>query len=198
MSTSTLCRRCIPALAIVVGLGGCAGATATGPFVPGAAAQSGPQALPLHGGFRMFAANRDGASVVAFESTANGNVAPVVTIAGSKTTLSQPDALTMDVSGKIYVANDGGTQVAVFGPHANGNVKPARIIGGSNSNLDVTEYAAGASGNVSPIDTIAGGNTQLTEPLGMAMNAKGELFVANGDASTIVVFAKGASGNATP
>jgi hypothetical protein len=32
----------------------------------------------------------------------------------------------------------------------------------------------------------------------MAMNAQGELFVANGEAGTIVVFSKGASGNATP
>src|ERR1700678_1522838 len=100
MFASTLCRRCIPALAIVAGLGGCAGQTATGPFVPSAAAQSRPQAVPLHGGFRMFAANRDAASVVAFESTANGNVAPIATIAGSKTTLTQPDALAVDTSGK--------------------------------------------------------------------------------------------------
>ena len=110
MFASIFCRRGIPALAIVVGLAGCAGGTATGPFVPGTAAQSHPQALPLHGGSRMFAANRDAGSVVAFESTANGNVAPIVTIAGSKTTLSQPDALTMDISGNIYVANDGGTK----------------------------------------------------------------------------------------
>ena len=82
MSTSTLCRRAFrPSRSSSVSAAVPA-QTATGPFVPGAAAQSRPQALPLHGGFRMFAANRDGASVVAFESTANGNVAPVVTIAG--------------------------------------------------------------------------------------------------------------------
>jgi sugar lactone lactonase YvrE len=68
----------------------------------------------------------------------------------------------------------------------------------SYGNDDVTEYAPGVSGNVSPINAIGGSYTQLSEPLGMAMNAKGQLFVANGDAGTIVVFAKGASGNATP
>ncbi len=38
MLTSILCRRGIAALEVVVGLSGCAGGTATGPFVPGGAA----------------------------------------------------------------------------------------------------------------------------------------------------------------
>ena len=88
---------------------------------------------------RIYTANRDGASVLAFKATASGNVAPAIHISGSKTTLDSPDALSLDAAGNIYTANDSGTQVVVFAAGAHGNVKPSKTIGGSNSHLGPTE-----------------------------------------------------------
>jgi hypothetical protein len=45
-------------------------------------------------------------------------------------------------------------------------------------------FAAGSTGNTAPIRTISGSKTQLNEPLGMAVNSSGRLFVANGKSST--------------
>jgi hypothetical protein len=67
-------------------------------------------------------------------------------------------------------------------------------------------YAADEMGNASPIITISGSNTGLKEPVGVALDALGKLYVVNQNeqvASThgkgfITVFAANASGNATP
>jgi hypothetical protein len=169
---------------------------------------------------RIFTANRNNGSVLAFSATASGNIVPAQSITGSNTTLTNPEAIALDASGAIYTANDSGTQVAVFAPGASGNVKPTRVIGGSNSHLGptegllidpsahlwvtdfdnnkITEYPAGASGNVAPIRTIAGSNTHLVIPTGMAMDTAGRLFVANNLGASIVAFANTASGNAAP
>jgi hypothetical protein len=74
---------------------------------------------------------------------------------------------------------------------------PSRPLYVANSgNNSITIYAAGASGNVAPTATIAGSNTGLNNPVGIALDASGRLYVAQG--SAIVVFAAGASGNVAP
>src|SRR5262249_35359795 len=120
----------------VLALTGCGGTNAGLPVSPQAPAV---RIMPDHSAPLLYTANRDGASVLAFKSKANGNVAPVVTISGSNTTLSDPDALAVDKKGRVYAANDGANQVAVFAPGANGNATPSRLIGGSKSHLGPTE-----------------------------------------------------------
>ena len=223
------CRRSVPAVALIAGLAGCAGGQppASGPLPQTAesatfSASRDNDAVPAgpDGGPRIFTANRDGGSVLAFSLRSSGDVTPRVKIAGSQTTLSEPDSLAIDAEGNIYAANDGANKVAIFRPDAQGNAKPKAIIAGSKTNLgptegltidpsgdlwvsdysnnEITEYAPGAHGNAAPINTIGGGNTQLSTPVGMVMNGSGHLFVANAGAASIVVFAAGASGNATP
>jgi DNA-binding beta-propeller fold protein YncE len=70
-----------------------------------------------------------------FAPHANGNVSPILTIAGSKTGLSIPDQITFDSSGKIYVTNQTTNSVTVYAAHASGNVAPIRTIVGSNTLL---------------------------------------------------------------
>ncbi|HXQ30329.1 MAG TPA: NHL repeat-containing protein [Gemmatimonadales bacterium] len=65
----------------------------------------------------------------------------------------------------------------------------------------VTVYAtAGLSGtvNLAPTDTIVGDNTDLVLPEGIAVDAAGNIYVANFEGNTITVYAAGANGNATP
>jgi hypothetical protein len=79
-----------------------------------------------------------------FAAGATGNVAPIRTIAGSKTGLNGGGALAVSkASGEIFVLN--GSTNAVLG------------------------FAASASGNVAPIQTIAGSATQFSTPVGLAV-----------------------------
>lgn len=230
MSCFFLGRRSLPVLALVAAaMAGCTGGAfnAAG-YVPNAASppveqpseKSAPDASPL-----MFTANRDGGphydgGLIAFHLTANGDVKPAASIAGSHTTLVNPDSLAADASGNLYAADDGGSRVVVFAPGAKGDATPSRIIGGSKSNLGpteglaidasgdlwvsdyfntaITEYAPNANGNAAPINTIAGNATAMDGPCGMAFDRNGRLFVANAYNSSITVFAKGANGNAKP
>lgn len=74
-------------------------------------------------------------SVTVYAVLANGNVAPIRTIAGRRTNLSRPLGIAVDGSGHIYVANDGNNTVTVYIAHANGNVAPIRTISGPNTGL---------------------------------------------------------------
>ncbi len=191
----------IPAVASAFALTACAQSNPS--VVPPAQSQllQSRTARPGGSSLRIFTANRNGGDVLAFKVSANGNVAPLVSIGGSNTRLIDPDSLAIDASGRIYTADDGATKVRVFGAAANGNAKPKRTIGGSKSQLGdteglaidssgnlwvssysnnaITEYKAGAKRNVKPIDTISGGNTGLDSPTGMAFDSGGRLYVAN-------------------
>jgi sugar lactone lactonase YvrE len=212
-------RRALPILALAAGLSGCAGSQSTpGGFVPQAADAGGSPRPDAR--IRIFTANRDGGGLLAFDAKSSGDVSPQVTIAGSKTRLSDPDALAVDQKGNLYTANDGASQVEVFAAGANGNVKPKRTIAGSKTGLGptegmtvdssgnlwvsnfsggtITQYAPGAKGNASPISTISGSQTELETPVGMATDGQGRLYVANIGSASIVAFAKGAKGNVSP
>ena len=84
------------------------------------------------------------ATISEFAAGATGNVAPIRTIAGSKTGLNGGGALAVSkASGEIFVLN--GSTNAVLG------------------------FAATASGNVAPIQTIAGSATQFSTLVGLAV-----------------------------
>jgi hypothetical protein len=73
---------------------------------------------------------------------------------------------------------------------------------GSANNSSVTVYAAGAKGNATPIATIKGANTLLDQPLGIALDAAGRIYVANSATTSaqyrITVYAAGATGDVAP
>jgi len=131
-----------------------------------------------------------GPSVFIFAAGANGNVAPVATITGAATGLVFPNGLALDSSGKIYVANEGTNQAT----------------------SSVTVYAAGATGNAAPLATISGSATLLNDPHGLALDAAGNIYVANlpppagapagaagpGPSGSVLVFAAGSTGNVAP
>jgi len=105
------------------------------------------------------------------------NEAPLATIIGSNTGLSGPQGVAVDATGKIYVCNTTGG--------------PAGTANGS-----VTVYAANPSGtvNAAPIAMIVGPNTGMNLPTGIALDASGKIYVADGNTASILVYAANPSG----
>jgi hypothetical protein len=218
------------ALVVAVALGLLAACVGSLPSGSGSGPAGGPatgvasRSLPASAS-KVYMAQRDGSSILAFAVDANGNIKPSVTIAGSKTLLTTPVALAIDTKGRIYAANDGFNQILIFAPGAKGNATP-QVLGGSKTGLLHTDgialdasgnifvsndsegdgsdkilvYAAGSTGNKPPIRTISGSKTGLSEPVGMSFDAAGDLFVVNATSSTepIAEFAPGAKGNIAP
>ena len=60
----------------------------------------------------------------------------------------------------------------------------------------MTVYSSTATGNALPIRTIAGNRTGISEPLGVAVDTTGRLYVSQ--PNSISVFAPRASGNVAP
>jgi hypothetical protein len=101
-----------------------------------------PSTVAVDASRNVYVVDSKTATISEFAAGATGNVAPIRTIAGSKTGLSGGALAVSKASGEIFVV--AGTN-AIFG------------------------FAATASGNVAPIQTIAGSATQLSVPLGIAL-----------------------------
>jgi hypothetical protein len=123
----------------------------------------------------------DGANnaIDAFGLGDSGDVPPDFTIAGPATQLDVPVSLAHDAAGNLYVGN--------------------RTAGGTGS---ITVYAKGARGNAAPIRTIAGDLTGLANLQAIAVDAGGQIFVAQAGlfrgSGSVRIFASGAHGNAAP
>jgi hypothetical protein len=80
-----------------------------------------------------------------------------------------------------------------------GSHSRADVIYASNSNEDrIAVFAPGRYGDVAPKRIIEGSRTGLAGPHGLAVDARGRLFVANRKTATVAVHAQGAAGNAGP
>jgi len=119
-------------------------------------------------------------SVIVYPAGSTGNSAPSAIISGPKTQLEFSRGIALDGAGNIYVANEGS-------------------VVNSNGGLGtVTVYPAGSNGNVAPSATIGGSNTGLSEPYGIAVDAKGNIYATNYGRGTVTVYPAGSNGNATP
>jgi hypothetical protein len=138
------------------------------------------------------------AQILEFAAGADGNVAPVRTIAGDQTGLYAPTAVAVDPKGTTYVANDGNQAILDNGT-LSGTVPSS-----------VSAYAASSNGNAKPALTIAGGATGIILPGALMFDGDGDLWVSSitpphpvsfqglGYASGAVVFTPGSRGNAKP
>jgi hypothetical protein len=165
--------------------------------------------------------------VAVWGANADGNVPPARRIFGFATKLKDSEGIAVDAKHDVYVLNQQPTwSVAVYGKDARGDAPPLRTISGSKTELSwsqdvavdaarniyvangddgpgpasVTVYAAGASGNVAPIRMITGTKTGLANPFGVAVDAKGYVYVSNFSRTggSVVTFRPGANGNAAP
>lgn len=187
-----------------------------------------PWSMALDASGKVYVTNRASVvrkydSVTVYAAGANGNVAPIQTIAGSNTGLHTPSDIALDASGNIYVTN--GYSVNIYGAGANGNVEPIRTISGALAGLDsaegitvgvsgkvyvtnhfggglgcfgsVTVYAAGANGNIPPVQTICGKLTRMGAPSGVALDAAAHIYVLN-ESGRVTVFPADANGDLVP
>ncbi len=68
----------------------------------------------------------------------------------------------------------------------------------SQAGNQVLVFAPDATGNAPPVRTIAGANTGLALPIGLAVDAAGNLYVANRMGAGVTVYAPGATGDVAP
>lgn len=110
-------------------------------------------------GTTIYVAENNFSQINAYFPGQSGNAVPFRTILP---TLGYPEQLAYDASGHIYVTDDDGNQSGIFQERIN-------------------VYAAGlsASGNAAPMQQIAGPATGLTGVYGIAIDASGNIWVAN-------------------
>jgi hypothetical protein len=164
-------------------------------------------------------------SITSYANLANGNSAPVSTIAGENTGLTGGvSSVALDSSARIYATGlaASNTEITVYDRGATGDVAPIATIVGTNTELDqptaigvdgagkiyvanydgpqssVTVYAPGANGNVAPIAKIAGPGTGILAPQALAVDNASTLYVADLDTLSITVYPPGANGNVAP
>lgn len=162
--------------------------------------------------------------VLVYAPGATGAIAPIETLAGSNTGLSDPGTLSLDSAGHIWVANGGGNDVLEFPAFAAGtqNIAPIATISGNstmfNNQLEcvaigpasviytcltgneyaIEQFPAGTnSSNAMPSATLTGSNTGLNAPDGIAFDSGGNMYVANEFSGTVEVFTT-TSGNVAP
>ena len=116
----------------------------------------------------------DPPSITVYPIDANGDVAPLRIIAGSRTRLNWPAAMAFDpVKEELYVANDADHSVLVFKMNDNGNVVPTR--------------------------TIRGPNTFVQNPTGIFLDQKNrEMVVSNMGNHSVTSFTMDADGDMAP
>jgi 6-phosphogluconolactonase (cycloisomerase 2 family) len=120
----------------------------------------------------IYVTNYSANSVTKYAAGANGNVSPVLTLAGSNTMIDEPTGVSFDGAGRTFVTNEG-----------------------SNS---ITIYPVGASGNTAPTAAISGSNTGLNSPEVAIFSPSGNIYVPNFDGNSVTVYSSGSTGNAPP
>ncbi len=95
--------------------------------------------------------NQGNNSITVHARTAYGNVAPLRTIVGAATSLSQPFGLSVDpINDEIAVANLSNNSVTVYARTGSGNAAPIRTITGATTTLVAPFFLAEVVGGVPP------------------------------------------------
>jgi hypothetical protein len=191
-------------------------ASAISAVVPAAAQAAGPDPVGT-----IYVADFGANAIDVFAPGANGNVAPVRTIAGPTTELGGPADVAVDSAGHVYSSNFSTGTITEYAPGASGDAAPINTISGAatglsqnddmslaadgtlfvgnfNSPSPVVVFGPGATGNVAPLRQLSGSNTGLSTVDGLGADATGTLYVDNTGISGINVFAPGANGNVAP
>ena len=142
-----------------------------------------PDKIAVDATGKMYVLNLFMDHVLIYAAGSTGNVSPVADISGPKTNLRSPSGIAVSpLNGDIYVANESNNKPHT--PEYRGYV----LI-----------FPPNASGNTPPKGTIVGGKTNLNDPIGLAFDGTGNLYVASqGHRRGISVFAAGSDGNVAP
>jgi sugar lactone lactonase YvrE len=160
-------------------LGASTGAAPATALTTGAGAiQSG---VAFDAGGNLWVASYSNNTVVEFTASqlgASGSPAPAVTLSATGGSLNRPTTLAFDASGTLWVGNVGSNTVVAF-----------------------TASQLGASGSPAPAVTLSATGGSLNNPIALAFDVSGTLWVTNDVSSTVVAFAPSqltASGSPAP
>ena len=147
-------------------------------------------------------------SQIQFFTTANSGVAvPFAVITGPNTGLNVPSGMAYDGNGNLVVANRQGASVETFGIPT---PAPTPSTSPSPSPSPTASASAGPTAaptaiptpqldyDLTPLYNITGTSTGLANPAGVAVDAAGNVYVADAGNASIREFAKGATGNVAP
>ena len=205
------------------GGGGSSSVTPTGVTAPDLPNQGSP-AIPRELLYVPIIASN---SVEVFDAAANGNVAPLFTIATASCGLTGPTGVAVDAHGTIFISNFGAPPFISIVKVTGTTPSLVGVIQGDKTHLDapdemavdtsgnlyvanehgiittqgITEYAPGATGNVPPVAQITGSNTDLIGligPTGVALDQKNNIFAVMNDLARLVEFPAGSNGNVAP
>ncbi|HEY6324995.1 MAG TPA: hypothetical protein VIW73_00585 [Candidatus Cybelea sp.] len=206
----------------IMALAGCTQELSSGPGQPPVPPAS--QASGIHvdlSSQKIYTVNNAANSLTAYHATANGNVAPLVTISGSNTQLNMPINIATDKSGELLVTNLGSNAVTEYAAKATGNAAPIAVITCGGLNLPdgialgssqplgkVSIYAANLQGNSISIFKrgangcakargISGSKTQLSRPAALMISG-GVIYAGNLNSHSITEYPASARGNTAP
>jgi hypothetical protein len=164
-----------------------------------------------YGGSKLFVADEFGAPAVAAgnEKASGSNM---LGAQAQALDLHDPQFISTDQDGHAYVASTDGTIVALApqGSGTSGSAISFATPFGRNMDAFAADsagyfYLSSASNNAIVTvgktghqSLIAGSGTNLDRPLGLAVGRDGSLYVANTLGKSILVFARGSSGNVAP
>jgi sugar lactone lactonase YvrE len=175
---------------------------------------SNPSGIAYHAGNLYVADHND--SITLYPANATGRPDAIATIHGSNTHLNNPGPIAVDSDGTLYAINVGGqdqpTVITSYAAGSNGNVAPKTVLKGPHTRLagadrskdSILVFSAGSSGNASPARIISGAATRVRYPQGVAVNAKGYIYLTtqqdtgNDSGVEVLIFAPGANGNIAP
>ena len=192
---------------------------------------SNPSGIAFHAG-NLYVTDND--AITVYPANATGRPKTIASIQGSKTQLYNPGPIAVDSVGTIYAINVGGQDdspfITSYAAGGIGDVAPKTIIKGPNTRLggptaiatdaqgniyvttagadrskdSILVFSSGASGNANPARIITGAATRVRYPHGVAVNAKGYIYVTtqqdtgNDSGVEVLIFAPGANGNIAP
>lgn len=142
---------------------------------------NGPAGIAFDRNGNLWVANNAGSTIVEFgvdQLTNSGSPAPMVTLSAASSSLDGPFGLAFDTQGNLWVTNRNANTVVLFG---------------------ATQL--GASGSPTPLVTLSASGGSLSGPSGLALDASGDLWVANDVGGSLVEFGASqlrASGAPTP
>ncbi len=128
-------------------------------------------------------------SITVYQAGSNGDAKPVATISGGNTGLYLSDGvprfpagIALDSTGRIYVSQLAETGLVGY-----------RL---ATEYSEILVYGPGANGNAKPVAVIADPVTAIYDPVGIAVDSKGKVYVLN--VSYLTVYPAGSNADSAP